>query len=144
MDPSSDGQWFEEPHTSYRSFVQRGVDVFEPTDSTLVSGTMPKSSMDSLGDDLQWTATTSDNHHSMAAQSIERCFLDTVVQLPSSETSMVCSIALSLIFRHNRKGLSMAELQKTLQPGMRTPSGTSEECRIEDSVLFKVLAYIST
>lgn len=56
---------------------------------------------------------------------------------------MVCSTALSMIFRHNRKGLSLAELQKRLRPGMRPPSEGSKECRIEESVLFRVLADIA-
>lgn len=37
----------------------------------------------------------------------------------------------------------MAELQKLLRPGMRAPAGVSAECRIEDDVLFQVLAEIS-
>lgn len=77
-------------------------------------------------------------------QTIDQCFLDTVVNLTSAEeSSTVCSSALSLIFRHNRKGLSMAALQEKLRPGMIAASGASSECRIEDSVLFKVLAEVS-
>lgn len=73
----------------------------------------------------------------------ERCFQDTVVDMPPSENVMVCSTALSMIFRHNRKGLSLAELQKKLRPGMRSPSDDSTECRVDESVLFKVLADIA-
>lgn len=78
-------------------------------------------------------------------QTVDQCFLNTVVNLASSteDSSTVCSSALSLIFRHNRKGLSMAALQEKLRPGMKAASESSGECRIEDSVLFQVLAEIS-
>ena len=142
--PSSEIPWLTEPYNSYANFVQGAVNAVEPTDSTLTLEAMPNSSMDSLGNGLQGTSITFDNNQSVAGQAIERCFLDTVVQFQPGETSTVCSKALSQIFRHNRKGLPIAELQKQLKPGMRAPSGASGECRIEDSVLFKVLAEIST
>lgn len=106
-------------------------------------GAMPTSSVDSISNGLQWASMTSDNNQSVAGQSIERCFLDTVVQFQAGETSTVCSIALGLIFRHNHKGLSMAELQQQLKPGMRAPSGACGECSVENNVLFRVLADIS-
>lgn len=76
-------------------------------------------------------------------RAVDRCFLDTVIQTQAGETATICSTALSMIFRHNRKGLSMAELQRRLKPGIIIPSDTSEECRVENSVMFRVLADIS-
>jgi hypothetical protein len=144
MDPSSDISWFAEPNNSHANSAQVVVNAVEPTDSMLPLGTVPKPSMNGLSNGLQCTPLTSDNNQSVAGQSIERCFLDTVVKFQPGETSTICSIALSLIFQYNYKGLSMAKLQTQLKPGMRAPSGASGECRIEDSVLFKVLADIST
>ena len=138
MDSSSDIPWFAEPHDNHVNFPQDVFNAVEPTDSTLPRKT------DDLNNDLQRNSMTSDNNQAVAGLSIQRCFLDTVVKFQPGETSTICLKALSLVFRHNRKGLSMAILQTQLKPGMRAPSGASGECRIEDSVLFKVLADIST
>jgi hypothetical protein len=116
----------------------------EPTDSMLALAANQNPSVESPRNGLKSTSTTSANVQLAPSQSIDCCFSDTVVQVFPGETSMVCSMALSLIFRNNYKGLSMAELQRHLQPGMRAPSGPSGECRIEDSVLFRVLVDIST
>ncbi|KXL44489.1 MAG: hypothetical protein FE78DRAFT_429906 [Acidomyces sp. 'richmondensis'] len=86
-------------------------------------------------------------HHfspSHDVERMERCFLDTVVQVQPGENRTVCSIALAMIFRNNRKGLSMGELQRRLLPGMKGSSSFSSECSIEDSILINVLADIST
>ena len=131
MNPSSDISWLTEPYNGCADFAQGIVNDVEPT------------SMNDISNGLQWASMTSKNNQATASASIERCFLDTVVQFQPGETSTVCSIALALIFRHNRKGLSMAELQTQLKPGMRSPSRASGECCIENSVLFRVLADIS-
>ena len=144
VDLDNDVSWLTEPYNSFANLAPGVVNAVELTDSTPALVPTPESSIDGLSNGLQWTSMTSDNNQSVAGQSIDRCFLDTVVQLQSGETSTACSIALSLIFRYNRKGLPMAELQKMLKPGMRSSSGDSGECRIEDSVLFKVVADIST
>lgn len=144
MDPSGDASWFTEPYNNHGNFGQGVANAVGRTDAFPARGTIPKSSMDSLSNGVRFTSTAAEHNLSADHQSIERCFLDTVVNLQPVETSTVCSLALSLIFRHNRKGLSMAELQKQLKPGMRAALGASGECRIEDSVLFQVLADIST
>ena len=144
VDLYNNASWLTEPYNSYANLAPGFVNAVEPTDSVLALGSTLESSIDGLSNGLRWTSMVSDNNQSEIGPSIEHCFLDTVVQLQSGETSTVCSTALSLIFRHNRKGLPMAELQKMLKPGMRPSSGDSRECRIEDSTLFKVLANIST
>lgn len=111
-----------------------GLDLIDLSTSRIPVSTLPD------GSDLNDAQHTA---QPPSAQEIDRCFLDTVVQFQAGETSTLCSIALSMIFRHNRKGLSIAELQQRLKNGIRIRSGVSKECRIENSILLNVLADIS-
>lgn len=144
MELSDDSWWLRDFNNSYGDFAQGTVNASEPMNSKLSAGTGSTFPTQPISNGSQWTSpSSSDGNQSVARESIERCFLETVVQFQPAETSTVCSIALSLIFRYNRKGLPMVELQKRLKPGMRAPTGVSAECRIEDDVLFQVLAEIS-
>lgn len=146
MDPSSDIAWLTESYNNYANLPQGLNNVVEPTDSMLALGAVPEPSLANGRNGLHWdsTTTSTNDYESGAGQSVERCFMDTVVQFQPGESSTVCSKALALVFRYNRKGLSMAALQSQLKAGMRAPCGTSGECRVENSVLFRVLANIST
>lgn len=48
-----------------------------------------------------------------------------------------------MVFQHNDKFLTLKELNERLQVGFRKPLEPSQECRVENRVLFKVLAEIS-
>jgi hypothetical protein len=74
----------------------------------------------------------------------ERCFIETVIRMQPAESSTACSVALSMVFQHNRKSLSLAELHDQMRPGFISACGGSSECRMKNSLLFKVLADISS
>lgn len=54
-----------------------------------------------------------------------------------------CSLAFSLITKNNLKGFSAAELDIKLRVGYRKALMPSEGCRVDNKVLFSVLAEIS-
>ena len=138
MDPHANGSRLAESYidpVNDASGAIIGLDMVDPSTSRIPVPKLPN------GSDLNGAQHTV---QPPSAQEMDRCFLDTVVQIQAGETSTVCSVALSTILRHNRKGLSMADLQQRLKAGIRIPSGASKECLIENSILFKVLAEIST
>jgi hypothetical protein len=61
----------------------------------------------------------------------------------ASETTTLCSLALSLVFKNNTKGYSIAELDLKLRKGYQPGATLSEGCRVDNTVLFRVLADIS-
>lgn len=60
-----------------------------------------------------------------------------------SDRSTACSIALSMVIQHNKRGLSTTELESRLQAGYRSSEVSNEDCRILNRVLFSVLAEIT-
>lgn len=60
----------------------------------------------------------------------------------TSESTTPCSLAFSIIFNHNRKGLDVQKLDEKLQKGYRGCL-TSKGCSVDNSVLISVLAEIS-
>lgn len=60
-----------------------------------------------------------------------------------SEYTTLCSLALPLVMTNNRKGYSPVDLEIRLRAGYRCGIVASEGCRIENKVLFNVLAEIS-
>lgn len=54
-----------------------------------------------------------------------------------------CSIAFSMILKHNARSLPMAQLDYRLRVGYRGGQTVGEECRVVNSVLFSVLAEVS-
>ncbi|KAH9827177.1 hypothetical protein Tdes44962_MAKER09807 [Teratosphaeria destructans] len=76
---------------------------------------------------------------------LKRCFLDAPISCEGGDSTTTCSSALTLLLRNNRKGLSITELQRRLEPGM-VPAPARDinaECRLQNDVLFRVLADIS-
>lgn len=64
------------------------------------------------------------------------------VNSASSENTTLCSLAFSLIMNNNRKGYDVAELDLRLRAGYRYEEASSEGCRVENKILFSVLAEI--
>ncbi|KAM0723187.1 hypothetical protein Q7P37_001387 [Cladosporium fusiforme] len=54
-----------------------------------------------------------------------------------------CSIAFSMILKHNARSLPMQQLESRLQVGYRGGQTVGADCRVVNSVLFSVLAEIS-
>lgn len=72
------------------------------------------------------------------------CVMDAAVPLSDSESTTVCSLALSMVFQHNKKQLTLIELNEKLRFGFRKALKPFQECRVENRILFEVLAEIST
>lgn len=94
-----------------------------------------------LGSIAPSDATTLGLHQSKDAF----CEWNTVTRITdySTDNTTACSIAFSIIFQHNKRGLSTAELESRLQAGYLNAQMASEDCRILNQVLFSVLAEIS-
>ncbi|KAF2771903.1 hypothetical protein EJ03DRAFT_11024 [Teratosphaeria nubilosa] len=75
---------------------------------------------------------------------LKRCFLDAPISCEGSDSTTTCSSAITLLLRNNRKGLSITELQRRLEPGMVAAPNINAECRLQNDILFSVLADIST
>jgi hypothetical protein len=60
-----------------------------------------------------------------------------------SDRTTACSIALSMIVQHNKRGLSTTELDSRLKAGYRSAEVSNEDCCILNKVLFSVLAEIT-
>ena len=61
----------------------------------------------------------------------------------SDSSSTLFSIAIQMVSRYNKKRLSEAELNQRLRCGFRQALEPSQGCRVENYVLFNVLAEIS-
>ena len=59
-----------------------------------------------------------------------------------ADNTTLCSLAFSLIMNNNRKGYDVAEIDLRLRAGYRYGSAPSEGCRVDNKVLFSVLADI--
>lgn len=70
------------------------------------------------------------------------CLLNASVPVSESDSTTLCSIALQMVFQHNKKRLTMSELDQKLRCGFRKASEPAQECRVENHVLFNVLAEI--
>lgn len=73
------------------------------------------------------------------------CAWHTVMRMDdySSDRTTACSIALSMVIQHNKRGLSTTELDSKLKVGYRSAEVSNEDCRILNKVLFSVLAEIT-
>ena len=60
----------------------------------------------------------------------------------SSDNTTLCSLAFSLIMNNNRKGYDVAEIDLRLRAGYRYGSAPSDGCRVDNKILFSVLADI--
>ncbi|KAA8649447.1 bZIP transcription factor [Aspergillus tanneri] len=69
--------------------------------------------------------------------------LVTQLQTASPDGLTPCSLAYSLVYRYNRKGHNTAYLNFRLYVGYRECTVISDECAVENKVLFGVLADIS-
>lgn len=58
-------------------------------------------------------------------------------------TTTLCSVAFSMIVKNNRKGYSQPELDLKLRAGYKCGLSASGACRVENKILFQVLAEIS-
>ena len=61
----------------------------------------------------------------------------------SSEDTTLCSLAFSIIMSNNRKGYSLTELDSRLRAGYTSGSMSVDNCRVNNKLLFSVLAEIS-
>jgi hypothetical protein len=62
--------------------------------------------------------------------------------LIKQEDTTLCSVAISLVLKSNRKGYSAADLDLKLRSGYRYLPATSEGCRIDNRTLLQVLTEI--
>ncbi|KAF2229315.1 hypothetical protein EV356DRAFT_456047, partial [Viridothelium virens] len=85
---------------------------------------------------LQCPAHVSD--HSLMEQTMD----DLTPRTNTADTTTLCSLAFSLIFMNNSKGYSIADLELKLRKGYKHGATSSEGCRIDNKVLFSVLAEI--
>ena len=60
-----------------------------------------------------------------------------------SDNTTLCSLAFSLVLKNNRKGYSTTDLDIRLRVGYRLGETILEGCRIDNKILFSVLAEIS-
>jgi hypothetical protein len=60
----------------------------------------------------------------------------------TSDTTTLCSLAFPLVLKNNLRGYSAAELDLRLRVGYRLGSAPLEGCRIDNKILFTVLAEI--
>jgi len=60
-----------------------------------------------------------------------------------SSATTLCSVALAVVMKNNRKGYSPADLDSKLRVGYRCAISANEGCRIDNRILFTVLAEIS-
>jgi hypothetical protein len=60
-----------------------------------------------------------------------------------SEGTTLCSFAFSLVMKNNKKGYNTADLDLKLRAGYRSGATTSGGCRVDNKILFRVLAEIS-
>jgi hypothetical protein len=61
----------------------------------------------------------------------------------SSESTTLCSVAFSLVMSNNRKGYNSTDLDVKLSSGYIYNTAASGGCRIQNNILFSVLAEIS-
>lgn len=73
------------------------------------------------------------------------CLQNTVLHINgyTADGTTACSIAFSMIFQHNARGYTTAELESKLVSGYREGLTINESCRVLNKVLFAVLAEIS-
>ncbi|KAF2106199.1 hypothetical protein BDV96DRAFT_337192 [Lophiotrema nucula] len=64
-------------------------------------------------------------------------------ELKAVENTTLCSLAFSLITTNNRKGIDPMQLEVRLRAGYRPGPTPSDGCRVDNKVLFTVLAEIS-
>ncbi|KAK0892790.1 hypothetical protein LTR91_022203 [Friedmanniomyces endolithicus] len=76
--------------------------------------------------------------------SLDRCFLETAMNFRPGKTSTACSVAITMVLQHNRKGLSLAELNDRMKSGFVAAKDPSTECKVWNTTLSQVLADIST
>ncbi|KAF2865889.1 hypothetical protein BDV95DRAFT_585297 [Massariosphaeria phaeospora] len=110
-------------------------------------------------DDSLWGFSLTDDHLKETAEIIQSPTQPTAHGIPTllmddlqatevSENAIpldnttLCSLAFSLVMVNNRKGYSTTELDIRLRAGYRPGSEPSDGCRIENKVLFSVLAEI--
>jgi hypothetical protein len=60
----------------------------------------------------------------------------------TSDTTTLCSLAFPLVLKNNLKGYSAADLDLRLRVGYRLGAAPLEGCRIDNKILFTVLAEI--
>lgn len=72
------------------------------------------------------------------------CLTDADVAPAENDSTTLCSIALSLVMQHNKKRLTTTQLDDRLRVGYRGASNPAQGCRIQNNVLFSVLADICT
>jgi len=132
-------------------------DVFETdasmTDTSLVRHGPIQFGDNRLGDTLTPTTislsailddSTAQTHgQSQPTQSSVEMLNETTHQALLPENTTLCSLAFSLLMSNNRKGYSAVDLDLKLRAGYMCGASTSEGCRIDNKVLFSVLAEIS-
>lgn len=96
------------------------LDFFEPPGSDMPNGLAQYQGFCTT----LWNATTQANDTGLAG-------------------TTACSIAFSMVLKHNARSLPMEQLESRLQVGYRGGQTVGGDCRIVNSVLFSVLAEIS-
>ncbi|KAL2833809.1 hypothetical protein BDW59DRAFT_156607 [Aspergillus cavernicola] len=76
-------------------------------------------------------------------QDVPDTTLSTEVSKDEYQDTTVCSVALELVMNHNTKNLSILELDMRLRCGYRSGRFQWEGCRVDNQVLFAVLAEIT-
>jgi hypothetical protein len=102
-----------------------------PTSSTFAMG--------SLQTEIQQQSPIQQNGDSI----MKEAFTGTIPAGATSDTTTLCSLAFPLVLKNNLKGYSAAELELRLRVGYRPGAAQLEGCRIDNKILFTVLAEIS-
>lgn len=68
--------------------------------------------------------------------------LGTYVSRDEYQDTIVCAVALELVMNYNTKNLSISELDMRLRCGYRSARFQWEGCRVDNHVLFAVLAEV--
>ena len=65
-------------------------------------------------------------------------------EMAKEDRSMLCSVAYRLIIHFNKRDFDISEIDARIRCGFRQGRTKSEGCRVENEVLFAVLAEISS
>lgn len=76
--------------------------------------------------------------------SLDRCFYETAINFRPAQNTTACSVAIHMLLQHNRKGLSLAQLHDRMKPGFCAADDGKDHCRMQDSLLLRLLSEVST
>jgi hypothetical protein len=69
--------------------------------------------------------------------------LESILPLDNTQDTTLCTLAISLVLKNNRKNYTATDLDLRLRAGYRCGFAASEGCRVDNKILFGLLAEIS-